>query len=90
MQRFVYIHLKNLRHLRAEKILALRKKHYLCTMKYIAKLGLFGCYKRDMAQVAGKVGGFTEGVFTGLCGVLPGLKPKGGWQVTYNQKNDSL
>ena len=89
MQRFVYIHLKNLRHLRAEKILALRKKHYLCTMKYGVNFGLFGC-RRDIARVAGKVGGFTEGIFSGLCGALPVTKRNGGWQVAYNQINYSL
>jgi len=58
-------------------------------MKYVVNFGLFGC-RRDIARVVGKVGGFTEGVFTGLCGALPGLKPKDGWQVTYNQINYSL
>jgi len=43
-----------------------------------------------IAWVAGKVGGFTDGVFTGLCGALPVTKRKGGWQVTYNQINYSL
>ena len=38
---------------------------------------LFGC-KRDVARVAGKVGGFTDCVFTGLCGALPEAKGKGG------------
>jgi len=70
-------------------MLAFQKKYYLCTMKYGVNFGLFGC-RRDIAWVAGKVGGFTEGVITGLCGALPGLKRKGGWQVTYNQINYSL
>ena len=38
---------------------------------------LFGC-KRDAARVAGKVGGLTDCVFTGLCGALPEAKGKGG------------
>ena len=36
---------------------------------------LFGC-KRDVARVAGKVGGLTDCVFTGLCGALPEAKGK--------------
>ena len=58
-------------------------------MKYGVNFGLFGC-KCDIKRVAGKVGGFTEGVITGLSGALPGPKRKGGWQVTYNQINYSL
>ena len=38
---------------------------------------LFGC-KRDVARIAGKVGGLTDCVFTGLCGALPKAKGKGG------------
>ena len=41
---------------------------------YLAQL--FGC-KRDVARVAGKVGGLTDCVFTGLCGALPEAKGKG-------------
>jgi len=48
-------------------------------MKYGVNFGLFGC-KCDIKRVAGKVGGFTEGVITGLSGALPGPKRKGGWQ----------
>ena len=40
---------------------------------YLAQL--FGC-KRDVARVAGKVGGLTEVFFTGLCGALPEAKGK--------------
>ena len=52
-------------------------------MNYGVNFGLFDC-KRDITRVAGKVGGFTEDVFTGLCGALPVTKRKGGWQVIYN------
>ena len=38
---------------------------------------LCGC-NRDVARVAGKVGGLTDCVFTGLCGALPEAKGKGG------------
>ena len=41
-------------------------------------LALFGGCKRDVARVAGKVGGLTDCVFAGLCGALPEAKGKGG------------
>ena len=64
------------------------KKYYLCPMNsldlYLAQL--CGC-KRDVARVAGKVGGLTDCVFTGLCGALSEAKGKGGRvQGAYNQK----
>ena len=43
---------------------------------------LFGC-KRDVARVAGKVGGLTDCVFTGLCGALPEAKGKGKIRMTF-------
>ena len=42
---------------------------------YLALLG--GC-KRDVARVAGKVGGLTDCVFTGLCEALPETKCRAG------------
>ena len=65
---------------RIKKILLhFTKKYYLCPMNsldfYLAQL--CGC-KRDVARVAGKVGGLTDCVFTGLCGALPEAKGKGG------------
>ena len=54
-------------------------------------LALFGGCKRDVARVAGKVGGLTNCVFTGLCGALPEAKGKGGeMQGAYSKANSGM
>ena len=60
-------------------------------MKYYATFGMLCGCKRDVARVAGKVGGLTDCVFTGLCGALPEAKGKGGgMQVAYSKANSGM